>query len=266
MNYKRPNVVMDGYLAGALGNKLFVKEYCSSSPKGKVVVVPDFGASLASYDYFASLLSKDFDVLLYDPAGQGKSEGSFSLEGAVSDLEKIVSSQSVPVALCAHSFGARIASELAKKCESTEPLKGIYMIQPCLGRESFGLQKDSNGTLSWVKKKFSGRKNALVVQSSELSAQDCVLERTPVGYMIANNDDVLFVSEDDVSHLLKLYHSVFKSRFVGIDWDDSIEAKGLNHWLNLSNGECFLKQEHGKNPEAIALRISYFFSRVFEKN
>lgn len=266
MNYKRSNAVMDGYLEGALGNKLFSKEFGSKSSNNKVIVVPDFGAGLSSYEYFASLLSKYFDVLLYDLAGQGKSEGSFSLDGAVSDLEKIVSSQSVPVALCAHSFGARIAAQLAKKIEPAEDsLRGIYMIQPCIGRESFGLQKSGNGTLSWMVKKLSGRKSPLIVQTSELSAADCVLEKTPVGYMVANKDEVLLIDDELISSL-KLYHSVFKCRFVGMDWDDSVEVKGLNHWLNLSNGGSLLKEEAGKNPSAIVERISYFFSRVFEKN
>lgn len=255
---------MDGYLEGALGNKLFSKEFSSKSSNNKVIVVPDFGASLSNYEHFASLLSKYFDVLLYDLAGQGKSEGSFSLDGAVSDLEKIVSSQSVPVALCAHSFGARIAAQFAKNLESADNhLNGVYMIQPCLGRESFGLQKNENGTLSWVMKKLSGRKNPLIVQTSDLSAADCVLEHTPVGYMVANKDDILFTDELVNS---KLYHSVFRSRFVGIDWDDSVEVKGLNHWLNLTNGGCLLKEEVGKDPSAIVERISYFFLRVFEKN
>jgi pimeloyl-ACP methyl ester carboxylesterase len=257
---------MDGYLEGALGNKLFSKEFNSKSSNNKVVVVQDFGASLSNYEFFASLLSKYFDVLLYDIAGQGKSEGSFSLDGAVSDLEKIISSQTVPVAICAHSFGARIASELAKKYEEKEDsLKGVYMIQPCLGRESFGLQKNENGTLSWVMKKFSGRKNPLIVQTSDLSAMDCILEKTPVGYMIANKDDVLLM-DDDLVHNFKLYHSIFKFRFVGIDWNDSIEVKGLNHWLNLTSGGGLLKDEEGKNSADIVEKISYFFMRVFEKN
>lgn len=267
MNPWLSNAFMDGYLAGALGNKLFSKEYRSKSPKGKIVVVPDFGAGLSNYEYFASLLSKYFDVLLYDPAGQGKSEGVFSLSDAVSDLECIVSSQKSEVALCAHSFGARVAAEVAKKFEDKNIfLSGVYMIQPCLGRESLGIEKNGNGTLSWVKKKLSGRKNPVVVQSSELCAGDCVLKKTPVGYMVANNDDVLFISENDVPGLLKIYHSILKSRFVGMDWDDSIEVKGLNHWLNLTNGNVLLKQESEKDSGAIAERISYFFMRVFEKN
>lgn len=258
---------MDGYLLGASGNKLFSKEYRSKSPKGKVVVVPDFGAGLSNYEYFASMLSKNFDVLLYDQVGQGKSEGVFSLDAAISDLEKIVSTHDSKVALCAHSFGARVAVDLAKKYESRgSSLQGVYLIQPCLGRESFGLEKDVNGTLSWVKKKFSGRKNPLMVQVSELSAKDCVLEKTKAGYMIANCDDVLLISNSDAVDQSKLLHSLLKNRFVGMDWDDSIEVKGLNHWLNLSNGSVLLKEERGKDPSAIAERISYFFLRVFEKN
>lgn len=258
---------MDGYLLGASGNKLFSKVYRSKSPKGKIVVVPEIGSCLSNYDFFASLLSKDFDILLYDQIGQGKSEGVFSLEAAVSDLEKIVSVQGDDVALCAHSFGARVAADLAKKYEARgSALSGIYFIQPCLGRESFGLEKNANGTLSWVKKKFSGRKNPLIVQVSDLSAKDCVLEKTKAGYMIANCDDILFLSDCDVAEQSKLLHSLLKCRFIGMDWDDSIEVKGLNHWLNFTNGGYLLKEETGKNPAAIVERISYFFNRVFEKH
>lgn len=267
MNYERSNAVMDGYLLGASGNKLFSKEYRSKSPNGKVVVVPDFGADLSNYDFFASLLSKNFDVLLYDQIGQGKSEGVFSLEAAVSDLEKIVSVQDSKVALCAHSFGARVAVDVAKKCEAgSSSINGIYFIQPCLGRESFGLEKDVNGTLSWVKKKFSGRKNPLMVQVSDLSAKDCVLEKTKAGYMVADCDDVLLISNGDAADQSKRLHSLLKNRFVGMDWDDSIEVKGLNHWLNLTSGGGLLKDEPRKNPAAIVERISYFFLRVFEKH
>jgi|GEM_PF-4328935 len=257
---------MDGYLLGVSDVKLFAKDYFSKNAKGTVIVVPEFGASCANYDYFASLLSERLNVFLYDQRGQGKSEGVFSLDSAVSDLEKIVDSKNEPVALCAHSFGSRVAIDVAKRYEQQgRPLLGVYLIQPCLGVESFG-HKNGNASLSWVKSKLSGKKNPLIVQVADLSVNDCVLEKTPAGYMIASKDDALFISEHDVVCQAKKFHALFKNRFVGIDWNDSHEVKELGHWLNFSNGAPLLKEESGKNAEEIARRISYFFLRVFEKN
>lgn len=257
---------MDGYVLGASDVKLFTKSYRCEKTKGTVIFVPEFGSPCVNYDYFASLLAQDLDVLLYDQRGQGKSEGVFSLNDSVCDLEKIIDSKNTPIALCAHSFGARVAVDVARKYEQKgSPLLGVYLIQPCLGFESFG--KNRNGsTVSWVKSKLSGKRNSLHVQVSDLSVSDCVLEKTPVGYMVANKDDVLFVSEQEVSEQSRLFHFLFKNRFVGMDWNDSQEVKGLNHWLNLSNGAPLLKNENGKNAGEIVRRVSYFFLRVFEKN
>ncbi len=246
----------------------------------------------ADYKSVLIPLSDEFRVFAYDQRGHGSSPGVYSPQKAVDDLEAIVErEEGNPVGLLGQSIGCRTAVEVAKRFESKgKPLKGVYMLQPYLGVDSFGnINKSLFRAISFLYPLLSPIDLLLTVLPfvrhplglnqvfpiytcgavSKISSGDCEgLINTPVGYMLADNDTLLGTNDADhylacMARMIKLFSKPNSSQ---IPWNDGLVVAGLNHCFNYKGHKPFLKEEPGKNSGKIVDKMAAFFRSIFERH
>jgi pimeloyl-ACP methyl ester carboxylesterase len=245
------------------------------------------------YTPILSGLSDDFNVFAYDQRGHGSSPGVYSPQKAADDLETIVQRDQGSVGIIGHSIGCHTAVEVAKRFEAKgTPLKGVYLLEPCLGIDSFtgGKQKIFNilDALYYLCAPFDALLTALpfvrrslglhqkfplytLAELAQISSHDCEnLNSTPVGYMLADKDKVLGTNNQKhyfacMERLRELFSWRAGFRGVPVPYDDSHHVAGLNHCFNLKGYTPFLKDEEGKNSSKIVERIVAFFECVFSE-
>jgi pimeloyl-ACP methyl ester carboxylesterase len=262
-------------------------------PFGSIYFVHGLSGRWVDYKPLLLPLSDEFNVFAYDQRGHGMSRGVYSPQKAADDLETIVERDAGSVGIVGHSIGCHTAVEVAKRFEAKgRPLKGIYLLEPCLGIDSFtpGKQKvfnilhalyalcapfDALLTVLPFARHLLGLHQVLPLYTtaslSQISSRDCEgLQSTAVGYMLANNDGLLGTNNQDhyfacMARLRELFSWRPGFRGVPIPYDNSDAAEGLNHCFNYKGQVPFLKDEKDKKSAKIVEKIVNFFEGVFGK-
>lgn len=268
-------------------------DYVHTIPPGSIYFVHGLSGRWRDYKSLLIPLSSEFNVYAYDQRGHGSSPGVYSPQKAADDLEAILErEEGNSVGVIGQSLGCHTAVQVAKRFEARgKPLKGIYLLEPCLGADSFtrGKQKlfsvlhalyalgapfDALLTVLPFVRHSLGLKQVFPLYTtgalSQISSADCEgLQGTPVGYMLADNDRLL--GTNDQKHYfacMERLHDLFSWRegFRGIPtpYDDSHHVAGLNHCFNYKGHTPFLKDEAGKKSSKIVERIATFFECVFK--
>lgn len=274
------------------------KEWNPPRSVSTIYFVHGISAKWPDYEELLEPLTGRFQVHAYNQRGHGDSPGSYDLDKAADDLEHIIGSEDKPSAILAHSMGCRTAVEVAKRFEHKgKPLAGIYLMQPYLGDKSvdkpqrFGMRMIEamlpamhviDDALNAVRPlcRFAGFNQRDILQSyanlTRRDDNDCnVLEKTTVGFMLADKDYVL--GTNNQSHYfesMERLREFFPYRLgtdhlrpeAPLNWDDSGRVVGLNHCLNLRGMRPFLKIERGKDSLGILAKVYLFFSWAFSKN
>ncbi len=269
---------------------------------GSVYFLHGLSARWKDYEPLLDPLSENLNIIAYDQRGHGNSPGKFSVEKAADDLEAIIDKEEKrPAAILAHSIGCRVAVDVAYRMFAKgKPLAGIYMIEPCLGIDSF-----SSGMralirtlhyaslplfpLDWLLNSMSGWRKEhgfhqrYVIQTTgdmaNFHSDDCEgFPRSYVGFMLSDNDKVLGTHKQNhywycMERLRKLFpYPRHGEPGAPSAWDDSGVVAGLNHCLNKpEDGHVpFLMPsgdendyQRNKTRDRILDRVHSFFKSVF---
>ncbi|MBP7176302.1 MAG: alpha/beta hydrolase [Thermoclostridium sp.] len=120
----------EGQLYDVGGSKLYAQ--LGGNPSGTTIVFePGLGDGSYSWCTYAPLLQEDYQTLIYDKGGVGRSEPSSytdSLDGEANELKALLESAGIqtPVILVGHSRGGAIARRFAQLYPNS--MKGIVLI------------------------------------------------------------------------------------------------------------------------------------------
>jgi pimeloyl-ACP methyl ester carboxylesterase len=262
---------------------------------GTIYFVHGLSARWPDYKPLLEPLAETFDVRAYDQRGHGKSPGKYNYLRAADDLESIIEDEGRNlVGILGHSIGCRTAVDVAKRFESKgKPFAGIYLLEPCLGIDSFSSPKREQlqslrkyaqlllpvdfllNMMPFVRKQLGFNQRYVIQTTGALAgidSYDCSgIAKTPVGYMLAGKDSVL--GTDDPQHFLysmkrmrELFSGEFKSINGGSALDDSGAVPELNHCFNYKGHQPFMKDELDKDANIINHKIANFFYTVFAKS